>query len=574
MDDNEVRKQLDRIIADPAFSPHGRMAKLLTYVVEETLAGRANRIKAYSIALSVFERSESFDPQTDSLVRVEALRLRRQLNSYYAENGKKDPVIIEIPTGRYVPKFQSRIDLPSPMTGQHEVEGTKKKVDTVRSPGRRKRQIVFCAVAGVVTLFIISGLGYLVWRDADPVIRPNDPGDTVTLPIIDVLPLVNLTEDTTIQKLAVGVQMQLVDDLSQFKSLRVRFLPQSEVDSPKFLNNQPADYQVSGKLYKDSHLIRLTITLDRATTGYRLWSQTAEVPVTDAGFYSLMGEEIHNMVARLAGASGLLHIKGINRLKTRARKYADTTSSEYECVLRYYAFDQSKDPVDEAYCRACLELYTKAGSQNSLVWAAWSSMLLLDWLAQTGSTDQNLLDEALAAAHKAIQLDPTNAAAHEVMGTILMTQNKHDAAYEAFQRSTELNPSNPVAYVLLGWQQVVLGDWENGIPVVKKGVGMSLNPPGWMRIPLSMDAFRRQDFAMALSEAQAIIRSGDKRGVVLALASAIELGQQDMIDKYQLELRTDNITDIADPMKQISNSLNNSDILRRYTETLMRVSLD
>src|SRR6185312_13291241 len=84
-----------------------RNRKLLEYVVGETLAGRADRIKAYTLATVVFERGPDFDPQLDPVVRLEASRLRKALEHYYLTAGKDDPVRIDIPKGSYIPTFES-----------------------------------------------------------------------------------------------------------------------------------------------------------------------------------------------------------------------------------------------------------------------------------------------------------------------------------------------------------------------------------------------------------------------------------------------------------------------------------
>jgi adenylate cyclase len=103
-----VRAQLGRVLQSTQFDASARNRKFLSYVVEETLAGRGERIKGYSIATSVFGRDESFDPQLDSIVRIEAGRLRRALEHYYLTEGRADHVRIEIPRGSYVPAFNAR----------------------------------------------------------------------------------------------------------------------------------------------------------------------------------------------------------------------------------------------------------------------------------------------------------------------------------------------------------------------------------------------------------------------------------------------------------------------------------
>ena len=105
---DEVRAQLARILGSPEFVVPERSRGFLRYVVEETLAGRAERLKGYTIAVEVFERDASFDAQADPVVRIEAGRLRRALERYYLVAGQADPVLIEIPKGGYVPVFSRR----------------------------------------------------------------------------------------------------------------------------------------------------------------------------------------------------------------------------------------------------------------------------------------------------------------------------------------------------------------------------------------------------------------------------------------------------------------------------------
>ena len=103
-----ARAQLERIVASPAFAASAKRKAMLRFVVEETLAGRADRLKGYTIASAVFGRDETFDAQTDPVVRLEARRLRRDLDGYYASDGADDPLRITIPKGGYAVVFETR----------------------------------------------------------------------------------------------------------------------------------------------------------------------------------------------------------------------------------------------------------------------------------------------------------------------------------------------------------------------------------------------------------------------------------------------------------------------------------
>ena len=72
-------------------------------MVEQTLAGRGDRLKAYDLAVAVLGRDDGFDPQNDPIVRIEFARLRRDLEHYYLTDGRDDPIRITIPKGHYVP---------------------------------------------------------------------------------------------------------------------------------------------------------------------------------------------------------------------------------------------------------------------------------------------------------------------------------------------------------------------------------------------------------------------------------------------------------------------------------------
>jgi hypothetical protein len=76
-------------------------------VVEHTLDGNNEEVKEYSLGVEVFGRGEAFDPRTDTIVRVQARRLRSKLKDYYEAEGQTDPIVIELPKGHYGVTFGS-----------------------------------------------------------------------------------------------------------------------------------------------------------------------------------------------------------------------------------------------------------------------------------------------------------------------------------------------------------------------------------------------------------------------------------------------------------------------------------
>ncbi len=99
LNEADIRRQLERILAYPELQASGSRRDMLRHIVEEALAGRSSQIKATTIAMAVFERGPDFDQQSDPVVRLEARKLRRDLDNYYAGAGREDPIRIAVPKG-------------------------------------------------------------------------------------------------------------------------------------------------------------------------------------------------------------------------------------------------------------------------------------------------------------------------------------------------------------------------------------------------------------------------------------------------------------------------------------------
>src|SRR5688500_17373636 len=91
---NEAEAQacLARVLGNSLFAQAERQKRFLNYLVTETLAGRAEKVKGYTTGIEVVDRDGSFDPAIDAIVRVQAAQLRSKLREYYDGDGAGDPV--------------------------------------------------------------------------------------------------------------------------------------------------------------------------------------------------------------------------------------------------------------------------------------------------------------------------------------------------------------------------------------------------------------------------------------------------------------------------------------------------
>ena len=150
--DNDVRQQLDRILQSSGFSSSARLKRFLTYVVEQQLAGEGAGLKEYAIGVEVFDRKEPYDPRLDSIVRVEAGRLRSKIDEYYATQGAADEIRISLPRGSYVPVFERR--------GGSDLSAEALRAKAEDPPLRSSRASIF-AIAAAAVLVVAA---FVAWR--------------------------------------------------------------------------------------------------------------------------------------------------------------------------------------------------------------------------------------------------------------------------------------------------------------------------------------------------------------------------------------------------------------------------
>jgi len=154
----QERAELEAVLQSGLFDKAPRLGTFFRYVCERHLEGHADEIKEYSIALEALGRSADFDPKKDSIVRVEAHRLRRRLEGYYRGEGADHAVYIVIPNGQYRPQFLVHpAAQPEPIPEPPDVDERPTPV-----PAARRRWPVISAVALAV---VICGLLVIrAWR--------------------------------------------------------------------------------------------------------------------------------------------------------------------------------------------------------------------------------------------------------------------------------------------------------------------------------------------------------------------------------------------------------------------------
>jgi len=216
------RAELQAVLRSPLFLRSPTLAHLLSYLCEKKFAGESDQIKEYSVALDVFSRRDSFDQDTDSIVRVQANRLRKRLAEYYSGEGASHGVRITIPVGQYVPVFEQKA---APEISSAAAEGPGSPGAGKISTRPRRRIATFLLTAAAVGVLVLL---VFVARENRNSIRPPSSANH---PQIEAGPMVGLPVGDEIRILA-GATRSYVDRAGKPWSADAYFAGGTPVRSP------------------------------------------------------------------------------------------------------------------------------------------------------------------------------------------------------------------------------------------------------------------------------------------------------------------------------------------------------
>jgi hypothetical protein len=151
----EGMAELDAILASPRFRAAPRLSRLLRYIVEKSLANVPAELKEHQIGVDVFDRRVGYETSSDPVVRVEARQLRFKLADYYAGPGLADEIVISVPKGGYLARFERRVTEPGVETRTPE---STPPTPTPAKPSRRLRWMRTAAIIGSVIALLGIGL--------------------------------------------------------------------------------------------------------------------------------------------------------------------------------------------------------------------------------------------------------------------------------------------------------------------------------------------------------------------------------------------------------------------------------
>lgn len=532
IDANEIEKQVERVVGSSDFEGSDRIRRFLRFVVGEALNGRTETIKAYSIALAVFGRDETFDPNADPIVRIEAGRLRRALERYYLTAGEQDPVRITIPKGGYVPAFE-RIGpaLPRPVPEEQAAP--------VPPSGPRIRKLAY-ATAGAVVLAVFLMVLRAVWPGLDTretVAAPSTdmrPGGGTGIdglmaaapspapcpaaypaaapgPSILVLPFANMSGEPANDHVVDGLTAEIVGALTRFDQLLVYGVGTglhygAAPDFAVIGDELGVRYALTGTVRLARQEIRVTGTLLSVQDGRHLWSRSFSHAMTDGNALTIQDEVADQVAAILGDTYGVIYQQEI----VGARNAPPTAWSAYRCVLGSYGYWRRPTPEEHAVIRACLE---RAVAEDPGYAEAWANLALvyIDEYRYRFNLRPDApppLARALAAARRAVRLAPEGTRGYQALHLVYWLQQDIENSFATAERALALNPNNTEVRADMGLRYIVLGDVERGLPLLNEAFERNPQQSDFYLFGYVIYHYARREYEAALTYARRIDMSG------------------------------------------------------------------
>ena len=471
----DIRAHLAQLLASPAFPASSRNAKLLGYLVDEALAGRNDRIKAYDLAVSVLGRDASFDPQVDPIVRVEVGRLRRELDRYYLTDGRAEPFRINIPKGRYVAVWEA--------LGQPAAAAPTLAPDHQSSASDLRAAIV-APLAPMPT-----GL------------RPA-PRTEPAWPRLIVQPFRNVGGGEIGEWLAIGLTENLIANLSGCDCVEVyAALPDGSLRGTPLAGDSAPAFALGGIVERSLDRVRVTARLADHGSGQIAWSDRFQRSLPSMTVFDFAAEVAGTIAGRVAGAYGVIHRAAMPQLA--ATRSPDGPWLAYASIQRAFAYRRTFDRSAYAEVRADLELAVRDRPDCAAAQAMWAFAHLdaARFGIVVSGVRSDELHAGLQAAQLAAELAPHSALALQSLAALRYACGEVEGAELTQRQAIARNPNDPEGLAQLGWRLLARGRWEEGASLMQTAIGSSLVVPAWYHMVRALAAFLAGDLDMARAAA-------------------------------------------------------------------------
>jgi TolB-like protein len=424
----QIRASLTKILASRVFVRSERLCRFLSMTVERTLAGETGQIAEYILAQDVFDRHQRFDPRIDSIVRVEARRLRNKLREYYNGPGTNDPVRIAFPTGSYIPVFSS----------------------------------------------------------AAPTASVKTTGQALDPRTVAVLPFVNLSAEPDQDFFCDGITEEILNALTALPELNVVartsvfYYKGTNIDVREIGERLGAGTVIEGSVRKAGRRLRISATAIKASDGLTLWSDTFNRDLADV--FAIQDE-----IARAVAASLRVSLAATPE---RSARVHDFEGFILYLRGRHYWNQMSLEGIENAldqFTRA-IELFPNYAPPYAALADAYGHLASWGTIAPREALEKGKSAALEAVRLDGRSAD----ALATLGSFLSLFEFRWEEGRDLMQRALELQPSNIQAHELDSIQWLYRGDFSQTLRCLDKALQLDPLSPRGLRFKARYHFYQRQ----------------------------------------------------------------------------------
>jgi TolB-like protein/Tfp pilus assembly protein PilF len=420
-----IIKQMEKVCLSSELVNKTILCSLLEYLIAETLAGREERLKGYTIGVEALGKEEGFDPDKDPLVRIHAGRLRRALRLYYLETGKNDAIRIEIPKGQYAPDFIANAD------------------NTVEENNFQPKN--------------------------------NQPN---TEPSVAVIPFKNISGDPDKDYFGVGfaeelsIELTKYEDLTVYESVQFSANQISGVEIHSYLKKKGIRFIVEGSVQLAVKNIKVLVRLIDNKKGKQIW---AEKYLRELSGHNL-NEILENIISEISSVLGSEYGIIIQRLTGELTHAKPQKLDTFYAISRFHYFEacQTIDAAHEAFSSLehAISKDPNSGIAHAMLASLYGNRYLLDF-----PNANNAYKRMILLADKALSLDPNSLFVRCIFAAVCFASNKKDRFFQEVEICLSQNPRLSMRLGVLGFYLALYGDWERGKEILDRVMKINISFP-------------------------------------------------------------------------------------------------
>ncbi len=443
----QIKIQLQKVCENHEIKSKRVLCKLLNYIVIETLEGRDNQIKGYTIGLAVFNKDSDFDADHDALVRINAGRLRRVLGYYYSSDGLNDEIIIEIPKGSYAATFSSN------------------KTHTPES---------------------IS-------------INSKNP---ILVPSLAILPFKDVSNDLSNGYFTIGFIEELSVELTKYEDFHIydcsddtsHFFAHKNI--PDFLEEKNIRFTLDGSISIHKSEVKVLVKLTDILGQKQLWAQRFVKQLQVESIAEIQEQIAKDICSVLSGEYGFI----TQKLSVDSRSTKPKDIESYFAILKFYHYQLhlSEETFMAAY--NALNLAIKNEPDSGIAYCCLADLHANAYMFDSPNSEQSykLFGELI---EKAFTLDSNSIIINIILAYKYFVYNEKESFFNQLEKCLKSNPSGSLRLGALGLYMALYGEWERGKEILDDVINNHFSYPLYLHGATVLYYYRKKEYKQALSEA-------------------------------------------------------------------------